>query len=247
MVDSIKPWTKDSFQSAIEIDARIPKLNEALPYVRSALTFREPGSPAGSFPHTPWWHCCFYDEYERVNIWSHTIPGLAFLALGLTSLLQVCAGGGTLAIFCFCAACTHILSALGHVYPDSHFLEKLDHIGIIALILGTPITALLAKEHGDIPTDLKYASVGMLIAAFLPPTPRVLGFASGIGVIVAFHYHKIMNINLIAQLALYLIGGISFLRNQGHHRLPGLCDHHFLHYCVTVACMLHVLYILTAM
>lgn len=119
--------------------------------------------------------------------------------------------------------------------------EKLDHIGIIALILGTPITALLvscaspcatvqsiesavllevgictvvlqAKEHGDIPTDLKYASVGMLIAAFLPPTPRVLGFASGIGVIVAFHYHKIMNINLIAQLALYLIGGISFLR-----------------------------------
>ena len=69
-----------------------------------------------------------------------------------------------------------------------------------------------AKEHGDIPTDLKYASVGMLVAAFLPPTPRVLGFASGIGVIIAFHYHKIMNINLIAQLALYLVGGISFLR-----------------------------------
>ena len=71
---------------------------------------------------------------------------------------------------------------------------------------------LQAKEHGYIPTDLKYASVGMLLAAFLPPAPRVLGFAAGIGVIIAFHYGKIMNVNLISQLALYLIGGISFLR-----------------------------------
>jgi hypothetical protein len=52
----------------------------------------------------------------------------------------------------------------------------------------------------------------MLIAAFLPPTARVLGFASGIGVIIAFHYQTIMNLNLVAQLALYLTGGISFLR-----------------------------------
>lgn len=69
-----------------------------------------------------------------------------------------------------------------------------------------------AKEHGYIPTDLKYASVGMLLAAFLPPAPRVLGFAAGIGVIIAFHYSKIMTVNLFAQLALYVIGGISFLR-----------------------------------
>lgn len=69
-----------------------------------------------------------------------------------------------------------------------------------------------AKEHGDVPTDLKYASVGMLVAAFLPPTPRVLGFAGGISVIIAFHYHKIMTMNLVAQLGLYLVGGISFLR-----------------------------------
>lgn len=84
----------------------------------------------------------------------------------------MCAGGGALAIFCFCATCTHIFSALGHVYPDSHVLvslvvliilslvlwnlmlhhvpqEKMDHVGIIALILGTPITALLVSPAID--------------------------------------------------------------------------------------------------
>lgn len=69
-----------------------------------------------------------------------------------------------------------------------------------------------AKEHGYVPTDLMWSSLGMLVAAFLPPTARVLGFASGIGVIIAFHYQTIMNLNLVAQLALYLTGGISFLR-----------------------------------
>jgi len=42
-----------------------------------------------------------------------------------------------------------------------------------------------------------WSSLGMLIAAFLPPTARVLGFASGIGVIIAFHYQTIMNLNVI--------------------------------------------------
>lgn len=243
----VKPSTNKSFQSAIHVDARLPALKENFQTSKSDLTFRQPGSPAGSFPHTPWWHCVFYDEYERINVWSHTIPGVAFLILGVISLFGGTGGGATLATFCFCAACTHIFSALGHVYPDSHVLEKLDHIGIIALILGTPITALLAKEHGYVPTDLIWSSLGMLVAAFLPPTARVLGFASGIGVIIAFHYQTIMNLNLVAQLALYLTGGISFLRNRGHHRWPGMSDHHFLHYCVTVACMLHVWYILLAM
>lgn len=36
-------------------------------------------------------------------------------------------------------------------------------------------------------------------------------------------------------------------RNQGHNRWAGLCDHHFLHYAVTLACSMHVWYILAAM
>ena len=32
-------------------------------------------------------------------------------------------------------------------------------------------------------------------------------------------------------------------RNQGHDRWAGYTDHHMLHYCVTVACVLHVAYI----
>ena len=58
-----------------------------------------------------------------------------------------------------------------------------------------------------------WSSLGMLVAAFLPPAPRVLGFAAGILIIIAFHYQKIMTANLVAQLALYLTGGISFLRS----------------------------------
>lgn len=52
----------------------------------------------------------------------------------------------------------------------------------------------------------------MFVAAFLPPTARVLGFAAGIMVTIAFHYQKIMTANLVVQLILYASGGISFLR-----------------------------------
>ncbi len=40
---------------------------------------------------------------------------------------------------------------------------------------------------------------------------------------------------------LYVAGGLSFLRNGGHERVPyWASDHHILHYTVTVACALHV-------
>ena len=90
--------------------------------------------------------------------------------------------------------------------------EKLDHIGIVVLILGTPVTALMAQEHGGIPHDIKYCFAGMLAAAFLPPAPRVAGFATGVVAMVAMHFRTVMNANLAVQLVLYAGGGVAFLR-----------------------------------
>ncbi len=55
------------------------------------------------------------------------------------------AGGLPMIVFSLCAATTHLLSALTHVYPDDHALEKLDHVGIVALIVGTPLTAVMVR------------------------------------------------------------------------------------------------------
>lgn len=41
---------------------------------------------------------------------------------------------------------THMLSALTHIYPDDHYLEKLDHLGIAATVVGTPIATLLVRS-----------------------------------------------------------------------------------------------------
>ncbi len=46
------------------------------------LKFRPAGAPAGSWPHTPWHVCTLYDPYERINVWSHGLPALAFITLG---------------------------------------------------------------------------------------------------------------------------------------------------------------------
>ncbi|KAK9807694.1 hypothetical protein WJX72_006304 [[Myrmecia] bisecta] len=210
-------------------------------------SFRAAGSPAGTFPHQPWWHCTFHDPYERVNVWSHGVPGLLFLVLGLLSSFGWGDGSKTLAVFSVCAACTHLLSAITHIFPDSHQLEKCDHLGIVALIIGTPVTALMAKEHGDVPVDLVVVTLVMLAAAFLPPLLRVLGFGVGIAAIVLLHGRTIVNLNLAGQLLLYFLGGVGFVRNSGHLRWTGFSDHHFLHYTVTAACCLHVHYILAAM
>eukprot|EP00891_Asterochloris_glomerata_P009307 jgi/Astpho2/9307/Aster-x1568 len=156
-------------------------------------------------------------------------------------------GGTPLALFCMCAACTHALSAITHVWPDSHSLEKLDHLGIVVLIIGTPITALMAKEHGSIPGDVLVCAIGLVAAAFLPPMLRVLGFTTGIAAITFLHFQRIVDYNMGAQLVLYASGGISFLRNGGHQRMTGFSDHSILHYVVTVACGLHVWYIIKAM
>ncbi len=70
----------------------------------------------------------------------------------------------------------------------------------------------MAHARGGIPADIKYIFAGLLSAAFLPPAPRVAGFAAGVTAMVALHFRVIMNANLAAQLALYAAGGAAFLR-----------------------------------
>lgn len=203
-----------------------------------------------------------HDPYERINVWSHALPGLAFLALGLFSLSGLAPEGALprtdgrrawthdpLGAFCLCAATTHLLSALTHVWPDSARLEKADHVGIVVLIAGTPLTAWAAHAHGALPRSLAGAGAALLLSSALPPAPRVAGFVGSVVVMVTQIGAKVVNWNLGAQLALYGAGAAAFLRNGGHGRggVPFLTDHHALHYCVTVACCMHVAYLVAAM
>lgn len=186
------------------------------------------------------WHCVFHDPYERINFWTHAIPGLAFLCLGIVNALLP---QQAMALFSLCAAATHCFSALTHVYPDSHSIEKLDHIGITATIIGTPISSLMAQEHGHLPFELKLISLWLVGAAFLKPTPRVVGFVVGATAMVVLYGSMLLSYVFAIELALYLGGALFFLRNDGHERGIGLSDHHILHYFVTVASVLHLWYL----
>jgi predicted membrane channel-forming protein YqfA (hemolysin III family) len=186
----------------------------------------------------------FHDEYERINFWSHGLPAAAFTAMVVLHFCFQTVIPSPVAVFAAFAAITHGCSALTHIYPDSHAIEKMDHIGITATIIGTPVTALMAKEHGHLPTQLQIISGLLLIAAFLRPVPRVLGFISGGAAMVYFYGGMLVDSIFVIELVLYVSGGIFFLRNDGHSRGVGLADHHFLHYFVTAASVLHIKYLL---
>lgn len=36
------------------------------------------------------WHCVFHDRYERINFWSHAVPGVALLLLGALAAAGKC-------------------------------------------------------------------------------------------------------------------------------------------------------------
>eukprot|EP00197_Chlamydomonas_leiostraca_P005473 CAMPEP_0202864134 /NCGR_PEP_ID=MMETSP1391-20130828/4499_1 /ASSEMBLY_ACC=CAM_ASM_000867 /TAXON_ID=1034604 /ORGANISM="Chlamydomonas leiostraca, Strain SAG 11-49" /LENGTH=237 /DNA_ID=CAMNT_0049543847 /DNA_START=126 /DNA_END=839 /DNA_ORIENTATION=- len=205
--------------------------------------FRPAGSPAGTWPHTPWHVCVLHDPYERVNFWSHFLPGVALVVLGLLGWFNLTIGGLPLVIFCGGAAMTHLLSALTHVWPDDHVLEKIDHLGIMGLLLGVPFSATMAK---DPEADLMPMGVILLLfiaAAFLTPALRTISYVT-LGGAICFLYYQIVNYNLVAQVVMYLIGAYAFVRNSGHERGLGFfADHHMLHYFTSAGAALHVLYI----
>lgn len=100
-----------------------------------------------------------------------------------------------------------------------------------------------AQEHGHIPAPLLWITGLLLVAAFLRPVPRVVGFVLGGAAATSLYGAQLLSWLMGAELALYVSGAALFLRNAGHARWAGWSDHHLLHYFVTVAGVLHVLYI----
>ncbi|KAG2496610.1 hypothetical protein HYH03_005431 [Edaphochlamys debaryana] len=204
--------------------------------------FRPKGVPAGAWPRYPWYVSTFQDPFERINVWSHGLPSLAFLILGILALAGAMPGGHPLGVYGFCAMMTHAASTATHVWPDDRVLEKVDHICISFLIIGVPLTAIMALRPSG-PYLVLGIMAGLCVgAAFLKPLYRTLGFVA-CGTVLFIAYRWIVNWNLVGQVVLQLIGGWFFVRNDGHGRWLGLQDHHILHYCVTAACVLHVIYI----
>eukprot|EP00803_Ostreobium_quekettii_P008956 evm.model.scf_2100.2 EVM.evm.TU.scf_2100.2 scf_2100:15679-17695(-) len=154
-----------------------------------------------------------------------------------------------MALFCTLAATCQSFSALAHVYPDHHGLEKLDHIGILGLMFGTPYSELLAHiQFKDLDVDLSpllCMVVLGLLAAFFPPAPRTISFGAAVVGMFCIYWDELISTSMVVQLGLYLIGAICFLRNGGHNRGMGLADHHILHYVVTAACSVHALHLWT--
>lgn len=168
---------------------------------------------------------------------------MLFFLTASFSAFGVIAGGKALAVFGCCAGATHLFSSIGHVWPDNHALEKLDHIGIVALIVGTPLSYLMALEHDHVPLRMVLVASLLVMVAFFRPAPRVAGFIFLGGLLTSWYYKVLFTPILLLQLALYLFGAAAFLRNGGHSRCSGLQDHHFLHYFVTTASCIHVWYI----
>lgn len=179
----------------------------------------------------------FHDPYERVNFWSHGLPGVLLACLSVAAATGAIRGAAPLSFFCAAAAVTHLLSALTHAWPDSVFLDKLDHFGITCLILATPASQLMVLHPRGDTTCMAACAAALLASAALPRVPRTLGFVGSAAVMVVHYYYLIMNWPMCVQVALYALGALSFLRAGGHDRpYSFLTDHHFLHYFVSAAC-----------
>lgn len=72
------------------------------------------------------------------------------------------------------AACTDQHAAAGR-RPLQRWAPECGHSRRCALSLGAP----QVLEHGHVPTPMAWVTALLLVAAFLPPAPRVAGFVGG--------------------------------------------------------------------
>lgn len=89
--------------------------------------------------------------------------------------------------------------------------EKLDHVAIVVLIIGTPVTQSMAAAHGAIPKDVILVTALMGVAAACRPVLRVLGFVIGC-IIWSTQHLELLTPSMLVQSSLYIFGAASFLR-----------------------------------
>lgn len=61
-------------------------------------------------------------------------------------------------------------------------------------------------------TALYEVSCFIFVAAFFPPMLRTLAFAIGVAYIYISHLDKLASLHIVAEILLYFIGAIAFLR-----------------------------------
>ena len=83
-------------------------------------------------------------------------------------------------------------------------------MGIVALIIGTPGTALMAKHRGEVSWDIIIWAAAMVVSAFLGKRGRILGFVGGSCIWTSRHTDLLTPL-MGVQICLYLCGAIAFL------------------------------------
>ena len=219
--------------------------------------FRPAGLPASAthpvFPPMPWWHS-FLDPYERINIISHGLPGLVLLSVTACllggQLPQLLPFSFPLLIHASLVGLAHLTSVLAHVFPDSIWFEKADHVGISIWIASTTYTGLTAVcPGGDLRTYWYTTAATGAICTI--PNHKVRAALSLIaGFVQACTYLGTLLWSsrvFLAEMMLYLLGGAVYIRGRNYNdKYHAFSDHHIMHYCVTAGAFMHMVFLILA-
>lgn len=151
-------------------------------------------------------------------MWSHGVPGAFFVAgavLGAVGLLNI---SWAMVAFFLGSTSVHMFSCLAHVWPESMFWEKMDHLGIVSSAYATMATAVWSTHPDTDMTGLIIVGCALFIAAFLPKKARILGIAVCVFYMVGTHWRVMTTPIMTVEIILYACAGLSFWHNAGHDR-----------------------------